>query len=280
MLTKEDVSPMLEGGSRETASTVFLRDGFVLLRNAVPIDVLQPVRTAIQAALTGLGSVEPRGSSLSEPAIWSGTEVPVLPRPSLETLDAVLWLSSEIQQGRVVAIAEVAKSILGSAARCCARVHVYCSFPDDERYCSPPHQDTYGLSGAPAVRLWIPLTEIAFTDASLVVAAGSHTLGRLTASPNDQYRTRRMSTDGYPEASAPVALEWNDAHDWRTASFRPGDVVALHPDLVHAAMSHTSKSVRIAIAIDVTTGLLDAASELLWSRSAIEARVGLQEETT
>lgn len=240
------------------------RDGYLLLRQALPsafgIEVLDDIGTA----LAQWGIVQ-RGTPLSY--AWTGQPVPFLDRITLESGPPISTLSHALARGAEPSIHRLGALLLGHSARAAARVHIYCSIPDDPAYSSPPHQDDYGLAAGSCYRLWIPLTPIASGNGSLAVGRGSHLLGRLAPERQLRYRARPVSAAASPVP--PIALAWGAAAGtWCTSGFEPGDVVVMHPDLVHAALPSRGNRVRVAIACGISLAALDEAAETPWSQRA------------
>lgn len=236
----------------------FERFGYVLVRNAIPVSFLRPIATEIKVFLHMAGATSDE-FGLS----WAGTYGLSIDRRKLENGPTVSAVAADLENQSCHAISRLGRRLLGPEAKTARRVHVYCSFPDDPKFASPPHQDTYGHT-APSCRVWIPITPVAYKNGGLIVAPGSHKIPRRVPRQLTAYAVRPLTNRHIP--NNPLGLEWATSSDWSTARFSVGDVVVMHPDLIHAALPVQPPGIRIAIAVDVFVNETERNSELAWEQ--------------
>lgn len=124
----------------------------------------------------------------------------------------------------------IAEALLGEAALAISTSY-YFKGPGTRGL--PAHQDNYSVGAAPVTTcsLWTSLSVSLPKNGGLFVVPGSHKLGLLEPEPieeNDvEYGEKLSLPDGYKQ----LALETN-----------PGDIVALHGNLMHGSYANVTKN--------------------------------------
>ncbi|MFC4941898.1 phytanoyl-CoA dioxygenase family protein [Pseudonocardia sp. GCM10023141] len=231
-------------GDREEQARRYVEDGCLLVRGAIDRDLVAAVGAQVAAVLRRWEIARPGAG----PEIrWTGRSPDLLDPDELHAVPALRDTDATLR-------AEVA-SLLDQV--CPAPMHVWrggflhLTLPDDPAYAGVPHQDGYSMTTTGDYRrAWIPITPVAFGDAGLAFAVGSHRRGRLPYRPFPDARRRpatgRPQVDDSPVHGIGPELVGDT---WHTAALAPGDAFVFSSETVHLGLPATSDRIRVAVAV-------------------------------
>jgi ectoine hydroxylase-related dioxygenase (phytanoyl-CoA dioxygenase family) len=213
----------------------FERDGFVFLRGVVDTDVLFDLRRRLTAVC-------------AEHRWWrAGTDpldaVPDI-EPRVEGEKLFFEVYDDIQKLEALhavphhqSVRRLMTALLGESAFPHPLSIARLSFPDNDDWSTPPHQDYPNNQGTEDLyACWIPLGDCPVRMGSLTLLRGSHRLGVLPLRFSLGAGHRRAVLD---ERSADL--------EWVGGDFRAGDAVVFHSLAVHRALPNRSDRMRLSV---------------------------------
>ena len=217
-------------------------NGYLLVRNVVPVRDVEEVRDALAGVLEGAGLTARQGSSGQRAVspVREGLQVDVAAdRRLFRQLYAREVVHRLPHHPRLL---ELAQQLLGGGAPTGPLlVHpkpaVRVVFPDPRGPvgATPAHQDHLGQQGTTEVyTLWLALVPCSRETGVLAVVPGSHHDGPRPFHPVAGSRVAGCDA---------TALEGQ----WVAANLEPGDVIAFHSLTVHQALPNRSGAVRLSI---------------------------------
>jgi len=225
--------------------TLLERDGYVLLREALPAGWVRAARHDVLERLAAVGEIaEP-----VEAAVATGTSQRIACHPDL----GEFWRGvSEAPALRALshgpAMAAVAQAVLGAPAE-----------PFDflwlrtmvEGRASPLHLDhVYMNRGSPnLVTAWVPLGDVPLVAGPLVVVEGSHRFDDVAA----RFRGVDVDRDGLPGSFPDDAVAFARGRGARllTSDFRAGDVLLFGMFTLHGSCDNRMGGARVRLSCDV-----------------------------
>jgi ectoine hydroxylase-related dioxygenase (phytanoyl-CoA dioxygenase family) len=208
----------------------FLSDGYVFLRDVVPHDDVLALRREILDIVDGLGWLDDRESARPGAVAHHEGSTGFWP-----AYDAIQRLESFHRLAHDPALLAAMRLVIGADdllahPQKIARL----SFPDPTFF-TAPHQDYRYIQGtADFVTAWLPLGHYQPEHGGLRVLAQSFERGLLPV-----HRA---------EGAGGLGVDVDDADpEWRTASFRPGDVVVFGSLTVHGAMANRVDALRLSV---------------------------------
>ena len=207
-------------------------EGFLFFRNLLAAADVGEVRAGLLGAVGQEGWLAP------------GTEPedrrpgPVVVReaddhwfPAYQRIQSLESFHRLAHQERVV---DLARDLLGGPVLVHPRKIARVTFPASD-FPTPPHQDFPLIQGTPDVlTFWLPLAECTPQDGALRVLRRSPSAGLRPPQP----------TFGVGGVGVPVRPD--EAQDWASASYRPGDVLVFHSLTVHWAPPNRGERLRLS----------------------------------
>ncbi len=220
----------------DTLNSVFDQQGYLFFRDVLDTSEVQAVKSDFVQELQRQGFVKPE---CSEP-IWTGKDLAELNDGLLYALDYyVKLLDTEITQ-------EFFEGLFGEPVCTFRSCTLRYTVPNDETHGSPPHQDHVYIRHTTDFRtFWIPLMEIDRDMGGLAVATGSHKPGLREHLEQDVYS---YVLKGRKQKG--VALD-DIGEPWLTTAYRPGDILAFHPHLLHWGIPNRSDRFRLSVDVRV-----------------------------
>lgn len=211
-------------------------DGYLLLRDVLPVDTLTALRDQITRILAEEGWIE--GGDLRLQAIAKGRPRREGQQAFFKAHDRIVRLQALHALAHEPGLMRVMRAALGDSAFPHPLSIVRLIFPDSPELATPPHQDypnnqgTHNLTAA-----WIPLADCAISDGALAVLEGSHRAGVLPLGFHLGAGNRR----------AVLPPEFEQLR-WVGADFRLGDVLLFSSLTVHKAMeNHNPERMRLSV---------------------------------
>ena len=223
-------------------------DGYCLVRAVVPADVCQSILAGPRRYLESRGIVN--GGTATLP--WSGVSCRTFDRIELERSVVEAGVFDEYRRDSGTRLASIVRIVCGEDGFVPVRSGVLLSIPDDQRYVTEPHRDVMGnVPVELGARWWLPLTPLPYADGGLAVAEGSHRNDELRECLANGYRNR-PTTEQWglgPRRAVPMTEGWDVGATWRTSWFGAGDLIVLHPKVIHAGVPSVEPNVRLALVI-------------------------------
>jgi ectoine hydroxylase-related dioxygenase (phytanoyl-CoA dioxygenase family) len=211
-------------------------DGYLLLRNIIPVELLIELKDQITRVLAELGWIAGGQDRMLARAIS---------RPRREGQPKFFQAHDRIMKFEALhglahdsRLMDVMKRVLGDSAfphpLCITRL----VFPDAPELSTPPHQDFPNNQGTPKLTAaWIPLSDCSIEDGSLAVLEGSNKFGVLPLKFHLGAGNRRA-----------VLPEELTACRWVGADFKAGDILLFPSLTVHKAMeNHNTDRMRLSV---------------------------------
>lgn len=212
------------------------QDGYLLLRNIIPVEYLTELKDQMTEVLAELGWIAGGEERMQARAIS---------RPRREgqpkffrAHDRIMKFEALHSLAHETHLMEVMRQVLGEKAfphpLCITRL----VFPDAPELSTPPHQDFPNNQGTPNLTAaWIPLADCSIEDGSLAVMEGSNKFGVLPLKFHLGAGNRR--------AVLPEALS---SCRWVGADFKAGDILLFPSLTVHKAMeNHNTDRMRLSV---------------------------------
>lgn len=235
------LEPMFEAnellGDSDAVRAHLDRDGYLLFRNIIPVQLLQELRDQITQILADQGWIEGGSERLLAKAIvrplreGQGRFFKV--HDQLIKLEALHSLAHESN------LMNVMRQALGDSAFPHPLSILRLIFPDSPELATPPHQDFPNNQGSPRLTAaWIPLGDCAIEDGSLAMMEGSHKHGVLPLKFHLGAGNRRA-----------ILSEEVLSCRWVSADFKAGDIVLFTALTVHKAMENYNLE-RMRLSVD------------------------------
>jgi 1-deoxypentalenic acid 11beta-hydroxylase len=213
----------------------YQRDGYVLFRGQIPLQLVAGVRAELTERLRSLKAiVEVEGE-----AVWSGLPASDIDGDGLHAGDPAFCQLAESAPVR-----DLLEAVFGEPMHVYRSVNIRYSLPADRRHVIPSHQDAMYISPFKGFSaFWIPLVDIPEGTGGLAVAPGSHRSGLLTHSISSEFEYCYMG-DNQPHRCVDLA---DVPGQWATAALASGDVLVFDAYLVHSGLLNSSKRIRRSI---------------------------------
>lgn len=235
----EDVQPFRDStallGDDGALRSRFDEDGYVFLRGVVDAELLAETRRGIT-------------SVCAEHRWWAdGTDpthaIPAI-EPRVEGERLFFRVYDDIQKiepfhalPHHASVASCMTALLGDSAFPHPLSIARLSFPDNDEWATPPHQDFPNNQGTEDLyACWIPLGDCPVRQGPLAVLRGSHHLGQMPLEFSLGAGHRRAQLD-----------ERADGLEWVSGDFSVGDVLAFHSLTVHRALPNRSDRMRLSV---------------------------------
>lgn len=237
-----DPQPMYEAnellGDAKAVRARLAQDGYLFLRNIVPVDRLLELRDQITRILADQGWIEDGPNRLQAKAISrprrEGQPKFFKAHDHIVRLEALHSLAHEPH------LLDVMRQALGDSVFPHPLSIVRLIFPDTPELSTPPHQDYPNNQGTENLTAaWIPLADCSVADGSLAILEGSHKFGVLPLKFHLGAGNRRAVLD---EQLAGLR--------WVGADFRAGDIVLFGALTVHKAMENCNRSGKMRLSVD------------------------------
>jgi Phytanoyl-CoA dioxygenase (PhyH) len=229
----EDSSVLLDDAVALRAR--FERDGYVLLRGAVDVDLLLETRRAILRVLHAHGWLDPRQDPwaavpLTGPFVEGEPEF-------LEAYDDVQRLETFHAVPHHASVRRCMTALLGPTAFPHPLSIARLIFPGNEEWTTPLHQDYPNNQGTfDLYACWIPLANCSVDGGNLSILRGSHKLGVAPLRASLGAGNRRAELD-----------HRYDGLDWVGGDVRLGDALVFHSLTVHRALPNRGQSMRLSV---------------------------------
>jgi hypothetical protein len=228
-----DSSDLLEDEHRLRAR--FADDGYVFLRGVIDRGSLLDVRARLTSILAARHWLAPGTDPMDA--------VPNI-TPCVEGEDEYFEAYDEIQRLEVFhaiphhpTVQRAMTALLGSSAFPHPLSIARLSFPHNDAWSTPPHQDFPNNQGTiDLYACWIPLGDCPVELGGLEVLAGSHRLGVAPLEFSLGAGNRRARLD-----------ERHDALSWHGGDFALGDAIVFHSCTVHRAHPNTTDRLRLSV---------------------------------
>jgi len=235
------LEPMFEAsellGDSDAVRARLDRDGYLLFRNIIPVQLLQELRDQITQILAHQGWIEGGSERLLAKAIvrplreGQGRFFKV--HDQLIKLEALHSLAHESN------LMNVMRQALGDSAFPHPLSILRLIFPDSPELATPPHQDFPNNQGTPRLTAaWMPLGDCAIEDGSLAMLEGSHKHGVFPLKFHLGAGNRRA-----------ILSEALSSCRWVGADFKAGDIVLFTALTVHKAMENYNLE-RMRLSVD------------------------------
>ncbi|MEO6623223.1 MAG: phytanoyl-CoA dioxygenase family protein [Burkholderiaceae bacterium] len=230
---------------RDELPQMLERDGYVLLRNALPVDQVMNARQDVLERLAAVGEI----AQPAEAAVATGTSRREALQPDLNAYWRGVCESPVLRAAtHGPALAEISAAVLGGTTKPFDFLWLRTML---EGRASPLHFDhVYMNRGTPnMVTIWVPLGNVSVEGGPLVVVEGSNRFTDL----QDRYRGVDVDRDGLP-GSFPedaVAFATNRHTRLLTANFNIGDVIVFDMFTLHGSCDNRMGGGRVRLSCDV-----------------------------
>lgn len=224
-------SPGLDDGTlRERLD----RDGYLLLRCALPTHAPLAAHLAFTRAVVEAGWAEP-DSRGALPPIGHPDRACESPEPEyLRTYHALYHEEVVHELAAHSELVRLAERLIGGPVLRHPRVVGRLQFPGTNERATPPHQDHLQVQGTPdTLTFWVPLHDIGHGGGLLAVSPGSHRYGLLDVRPA-------------PGASGATVVNADDL-TWAASTVQRGDVIVFHSLTVHRSLPNLTRRFRFSI---------------------------------
>lgn len=221
------------------------RDGYLLLRNALPVDQVRQARHDVLQRLAAVGEI----AQPIEAAVATGTSRREELHPDLNAFWRGVCESPVLRAAtHGPALAEISAAVLGGATQPFDFLWLRTML---EGRASPLHFDhVYMNRGTPnMVTIWVPLGNVPVEGGPLVVVEGSNRFSDL----QDRYRGVDVDRDGLPGSFPDDAIAFAASRNTRllTASFNIGDVIVFDMFTLHGSCDNRMGGGRVRLSCDV-----------------------------
>jgi ectoine hydroxylase-related dioxygenase (phytanoyl-CoA dioxygenase family) len=211
-------------------------DGYLLLRNIIPVELLIELKDQMTRVLAELGWIAGGLDRMLAKAI-SRPRREGQPK-FFQAHDRIMKFEALHSLAHDSRLMDIMKQVLGDTAfphpLCITRL----VFPDAPELSTPPHQDFPNNQGTPKLTAaWIPLADCSIEDGSLAVLEGSNKFGVLPLKFHLGAGNRRA-----------VLPEELTVCRWVGADFKAGDILLFPSLTVHKAMeNHNTDRMRLSV---------------------------------
>jgi ectoine hydroxylase-related dioxygenase (phytanoyl-CoA dioxygenase family) len=208
--------------------------GYVLIRDLLPREVVNPVLDDVTQVLSGAGwlsEAHERRERVAEASAACGDPDPTFKR----VYQQVFNLESFHALPHHAALQDVMKLLVGDQALVHPKPIGRLIFPRCERLVTHAHQDYEFMGGDPeCFTVWIPLHDCPMDVGPLRILEGSHRFG---------VQTHLREGLHVPEIPAEAAV----GDGWVGGHVNAGDVLIFHSLTVHAASPNVSDRLRLSL---------------------------------
>lgn len=233
------------GAVRDQLPQLLERDGYLLLRNALPVEQVKRARQDVLERLAAVGEI----AQPVEAAIATGTSRRAALHPDLNSFWRGVCESPLLRAAtHGPALAEISAAVLGGATKPFDFLWLRTML---EGRASPLHFDhVYMNRGTPnMVTIWVPLGDVSVEGGPLVVVEGSNRFADL----QDRYRGVDVDRDGLPGSFPQDAVAFATSRNARllTANFNIGDVIVFDMFTLHGSCDNRMGGGRVRLSCDV-----------------------------
>ncbi len=234
------------------------RDGYLVLRNALPVDLVKAARQDVLTRLASVGEIaEP-----IEAAVATGTSKREAMHPDLNAYWRSVCESPVLRAAtHGPALAEISAAVLGGPTKPFDFLWLRTML---EGRASPLHFDhVYMNRGTPnMITVWVPLGNVAVEGGPLVVVEGSNKFTDL----QDKYRGVDVDRDGLPGSFPDDAVAFAASRGARllTTNFNIGDVILFDMFTLHGSCDNRMGGGRVRLSCDVRWQLAGEAEDDRW----------------
>lgn len=230
---------------RDQLPQLLERDGYLLLRNALPADQIQKARQDVLERLAGVGEI----AQPIEAAVATGTSRREALHPDLNSFWRSVCESPVLRAAtHGPALAELSAAVLGGATKPFDFLWLRTML---EGRASPLHFDHVYMNRGTLnmVTIWVPLGNVAVEGGPLVVVEGSNRFTDL----QDRYRGVDVDRDGLPGSFPDDAVAFATSRNTRllTANFNIGDVIVFDMFTLHGSCDNRMGGGRVRLSCDV-----------------------------
>ena len=216
-------------GDRAALEAEWNRHGYWFFRDALSLEAVEDFRRPVREQLVGIGVVDARGDDVA----WNGTPLDRFPAANMAGYDPFPALVRSRRWMDFLARPEISgffEQALGAVPGWVAVAELRITPPGEDTSAGLftwPHQDGFYNEGYRCLTAWMPLWPVSKAAGGLALAEGMHRTGYFhdTAEP-----------PRFPIPEGPVPPE-----AWRTADYRPGDVVLFDRHLPHSGQRNRSQ---------------------------------------
>jgi ectoine hydroxylase-related dioxygenase (phytanoyl-CoA dioxygenase family) len=243
---------------RDQLPQLLARDGYLVLRNALPVDLVKAARQDVLERLASVGEIaEP-----IEAAVATGTSHREAMHPDLNAYWRSVCESAVLRTAtHGPALAEISAAVLGGPTKPFDFLWLRTML---EGRASPLHFDhVYMNRGTPnMITIWVPLGNVAVEGGPLVVVEGSNTFTDL----QDQYRGVDVDRDGLPGSFPNDAVAFAASRGARllTTNFNIGDVILFDMFTLHGSCDNRMGGGRVRLSCDVRWQLAGEPEDDRW----------------
>jgi ectoine hydroxylase-related dioxygenase (phytanoyl-CoA dioxygenase family) len=222
-------------GDGEALRARFDEDGYVFVKGVVDKEMLTHVRSQIVSICMARGWLRPDTDPMdaipgSQP--WVEGE-----EPYFEVYDEIQKLEAFHAVPHHPTVRSLMTALLGDSAFPHPLSIARLSFPSNEAWSTPPHQDYPNNQGTEDLyACWIPLSDCPVELGGLAVLPGSHRLGLAPLEFSLGAGHRRAKLD-----------ERFEQLDWAGGGFEFGDAIVFHSLTMHRALPNTSDRMRLSV---------------------------------
>ncbi|MEO7937032.1 MAG: phytanoyl-CoA dioxygenase family protein, partial [Burkholderiaceae bacterium] len=230
---------------RDQLPQMLERDGYLLLRNALPVDPVRRARHDVLERLAAVGEI----AQPVEAAVATGSSRRAEMHPDLNAFWRGVCESPLVRAAtHGPALAEISAAVLGGTTEPFDFLWLRTML---EGRASPLHFDhVYMNRGTPnMVTIWVPLGDVAVEGGPLVVVEGSNRFTDL----QDKYRGVDVDREGLPGSFPDDAVAFARSRNTRllTSDFNIGDVIVFDMFTLHGSCDNRMGGGRVRLSCDV-----------------------------
>lgn len=208
----------------------FDKDGYIFVRNMLDEELIEWARTQYCEKLAEDDLVEPGDTS----AKWTGAQK--RREEPCDTLGTTVWSEIVAQES----LNYLSKAVLQEDLVWIPIIRHRCSLPSGPELAGEDiffnrHQDSYFNEGLDFAICWLPMMDIPRRRGGLTIAAGLHQSGDFHE----------------PTPPFPIPEGRIPENSWRTADYRPGDILIFHKAIPHAGLRNQSDHIRLSMDLRV-----------------------------
>lgn len=231
----------------------FRKDGFVIIQDLIPSDVVKSTTSEIKSILNS----EAKSNLDREVQMRDHFDKHIVVLFNLdgeyrERLYEVMQdMNSLYQYATCKNLIDVSNQ-LGVKAPNVRNVGVRIDIPGEDEFLQPLHQDVNSMRTENCLNFWMPIQEVKPENGALRVFRGSHEIGPVHADEKE------LNEDGYESIPKRFVENYEEVH----CTIEPSDAVIFHPYLVHGSETNRSDEVRWTVIVR-----FDDATQMNWLRN-------------
>jgi Phytanoyl-CoA dioxygenase (PhyH) len=209
----------------ESPQDFYEREGYLLLRQAFPVEVASSIRAQIITALRAQGI----SAAGTEPDVLGQGALPVSVEELYQNVDvSEVWANQELK--------ERISSLFGEPVRIWRAIILRAVLSGVDANRAVPHQDGFAQDPTSGFRtFWTPLSAVRDDMGAIAIIPRSHRNGRI---PTTLSESTQATAGNRPFHT--VAIHNDDAEWERPKSMLPGDMLMFHPFMVHQGLPNRS----------------------------------------